>query len=154
MKSLDVRNFLVVPKHFFTPEIIEKRKALSSTARRAGWIGSNILLGGVPLSGRIYLIKDRVVEPREAVLAGWRKTLFLCDAADLKSRGWLLDVMACIERLGVKDFNLSQVYGCEDVLGRKHPDNRHIKDKIRQQLQVLRDMGYLEFVERGHYRLI
>ena len=38
-------------------------------------------------------------------------------------------------------------------LSKKHPDNRHIKDKIRQQLQVLRDKGYLEFSSRGNYRL-
>jgi type II restriction enzyme len=30
-----------------------------------------------------------------------------------------------------------------------HPDNRHVKDKIRQQLQVLRDRGFLEQAERG-----
>ena len=30
-----------------------------------------------------------------------------------------------------------------------HPDNRHIRDKIRQQLQVLRDTGFLTQPERG-----
>jgi type II restriction enzyme len=38
-------------------------------------------------------------------------------------------------------------------LSNKHQDNRHIKEKIRQQLQILRDKGYLEFLERGRYRL-
>jgi predicted transcriptional regulator of viral defense system len=28
-----------------------------------------------------------------------------------------------------------------------------VKPKIRQQLQYLRDRGYLDFVSRGHYRL-
>jgi type II restriction enzyme len=28
-----------------------------------------------------------------------------------------------------------------------------VKQKIRQQLQVLRDHGYLDFVSRGYYRL-
>ena len=44
LKDRSVRNFLVVPKHFFVREIIEERKPLAETARRAGWVGSNILL--------------------------------------------------------------------------------------------------------------
>src|ERR1700690_4006989 len=40
--TLEIRNFLTIPKYFFIPSIIEKRKALNATARRAGWIGCNI----------------------------------------------------------------------------------------------------------------
>ena len=40
----EVKDFLVVHKHFFVPEMIEKRKPLSSTAQRAGWVGCNILI--------------------------------------------------------------------------------------------------------------
>jgi len=47
---------------------------------------------------------------------------------------------------------LEQVYCFEKALSEKHPDNRFIKAKIRQQLQILRDKGYLEFVERGIYK--
>jgi type II restriction enzyme len=38
-------------------------------------------------------------------------------------------------------------------LEKLHPDNRHIKDKIRQQLQVLRDLGLLLHIDRGLWRL-
>ena len=38
-------------------------------------------------------------------------------------------------------------------LEKLHPDNRHVKDKIRQQLQVLRDLGFLLHIERGVWRL-
>jgi hypothetical protein len=34
-----------------------------------------------------------------------------------------------------------------------HPDNRHVKDKIRRQLQVLRGAGLLIHTERGRWRL-
>ena len=34
-----------------------------------------------------------------------------------------------------------------------HPDNRHVRAKIRQQLQVLRDLGLLLHIERGLWRL-
>jgi hypothetical protein len=36
VKSLSVINLLIVPKHFFVREIIEERKPLAATARRAG----------------------------------------------------------------------------------------------------------------------
>jgi type II restriction enzyme len=55
LKELRVRNLFVVPKHFFVQEIIEERKPLAVTARRAGWIGSNILLNQIPESGRYLL---------------------------------------------------------------------------------------------------
>src|ERR1700679_3663522 len=56
--TLHVTNLLVVPKQFFVPNLIEQRKPLSSSARRSGWIGCNILLQQVPQSGRIFLIRD------------------------------------------------------------------------------------------------
>ena len=31
--------------------------------------------------------------------------------------------------------------------------NRHVRPKIRQQLQVLRDLGLLDFLGGGSYRL-
>src|SRR3990167_8509168 len=51
LQNFEVLNFFVIPKHFFIPDIIEERKALSQTARRAGWIGCNILLQSIPQSG-------------------------------------------------------------------------------------------------------
>lgn len=153
LNDFSVLNFLVIPKHFFIPEIIEKRKALSQTARRAGWVGCNILLQSIPQTGKIFFVKNKQVEPKEKVLTEWQKTLFLREEKEIKARGWLLDVMMCVDKLERKDFSLDEVYAFENELSKKHPDNRHIKDKIRQQLQVLRDKGYLEFSSRGNYRL-
>jgi type II restriction enzyme len=154
LKKFEVLNFLVIPKHFFVPEIIEKRKPLSQTAIRAGWIGCNILLENIPETGKIFFVKNKVIKQKEKVLAEWRKTLFLRGEKELSAKSWLIDVMMCIEKLGAKEFSLNDVYEFENVLSNKHPYNRHIKAKIRQQLQFLRDKGYLEFVERGHYRLV
>jgi len=33
------------------------------------------------------------------------------------------------------------------------PNNHHVPEKIRQQLQVLRDAGLVRFLGRGHYEL-
>src|SRR6185503_18071894 len=97
--SLTVVNLLIVPKHFFVREIIEERKPLATTARRAGWTGSNIILSRVPESGKIHIVKDGVVRPKDAVLEEWQKTLFLRNESP-ETRGWLLDVMKCVESLG------------------------------------------------------
>ncbi|MEK7520725.1 MAG: DpnI domain-containing protein [Patescibacteria group bacterium] len=153
LQSFEVLNFLVIPKHFFVPEIIEKRKPLSPTARRAGWVGCNILLNHIPQTGKIFFVRDGEIEPKEKVLSDWKKTLFLRDEKEIGVKCWLLDTILCVEKIGQKEFSLDEMYAFENDLSRKHPDNRHIKDKIRQQLQVLRDKGYLEFTSRGNYRL-
>lgn len=152
LRNYEVLNFLVVPKHFFVPDIIEKRKALSQTARRAGWIGCNILLQSIPQSGKIFFIKNKQIEPKEKVFADWKRTLFLREEKELSAKGWLLDIMRCVDKLGKKEFGLDEVYTYENELSLLHPGNKHIKDKIRQQLQILRDRGYLRFVERGKYQ--
>ena len=153
LKNFEVINFLVIPKHFFVPEIIEKRKPLSSTARRAGWVGCNILLQSIPQTGNIFFVRDRKVEPKERVLGEWQKTLFLREEKEVSAKGWLLDIMRSIEKLGRPEFTLDDMYAFEKELSTLHPENKHIKDKIRQQLQILRDKGYLDFVDRGRYTL-
>jgi len=154
LSNLEVSNFLVVPKHFFVPETIEKRKPLALTARRAGWVGCNISLRNIPESGKIFFIKSSAIEPKERVLSQWRKTLFLREEKEVSARGWTLDVMTCVEKLNKKDFTLDDVYAFDQELSLKHPENKHVKDKIRQQLQILRDKGYLNFTSRGFYRLM
>ncbi len=52
-----VEDLTIVPKHFFTPDILVIRKALSPSARRAGYIGSVINYGGIPSAGKIAIIK-------------------------------------------------------------------------------------------------
>lgn len=154
LQNLSVLNFFVIPKHFFVPEIIEMRKPLAATARRAGWIGSNILLQKIPQIGKLFIVKQQCIVPKEKVLEEWKKTLFLREEKEVSARGWLLDIMRCIEKLGKQEFTLGDIYTFEHELSVLHPDNKHIKDKIRQQLQVLRNKGYLDFVSRGYYRLI
>jgi type II restriction enzyme len=152
--QLAVTNLVIIPKHFITVEMIEERKPLSATARRAGWIGCRILLKEIPDSGRITMIRDGAVELKSAVLERWQHTLFLRKQRDLKAKGWLVHVMRCIEKLGKREFTLADVYRFESELRDAYPDNLHIRPKIRQKLQVLRDNGYLEFRGNGAYRLI
>lgn len=154
LKNFEVLNFFVIPKHFFVPQIIEKRKPLSPTARRAGWVGCNIFLQSIPQAGKIFYIKNKQIEPKKKVLENWHKTLFLRKEKETITKGWILDVMNCIDKLGKREFGLDEIYSFEKLLEEKHPGNKHIKDKIRQQLQFLRDKGYLDFVAKGEYKII
>ena len=151
--NAQVIDFLVIPKHFFIPDLIEKRTPLAATARRAGWVGCNILAHKVPAAGKIFLVQSGAVTPKEKVLSEWQRTLFLRDEKKAASKGWLLDVMRSVEKIGKREFSLADVYAFEPELARLHPENKHVRDKIRQQLQVLRDRGFLEFESRGCYAL-
>jgi type II restriction enzyme len=149
--SLQIRNFLTIPKYFFVPDIIQIRKALSPTARRAGWIGCNIVMSNIPELGKIFYVQNGIVKSRNEVLDKWSKTEFVKSTGNIEAKGWLLDVLVCVERIKKKEFSLDEVYGFEAYLQAKHPSNNNIKAKIRQQLQFLRDKNVLEFVGRGQY---
>jgi type II restriction enzyme len=148
-----VNNFILIPNHFFTPAIIEKRKPLAETARRAGWIGCNINIDDIPESGKIYLVKNNQEIDRKQVLANYQRTESL-QTNNLESRGWIMDILNCVDKIQTDDFSLNQVYAFENELKLKHPENNFVRDKIRQQLQYLRDRGFIEFTTRGNYRKI
>lgn len=57
-----------VPKYFFVPELVEKRKPLADNARRAGWVGCNILFDKIPIQGRIPIIENRIPRAKIDVL--------------------------------------------------------------------------------------
>ena len=130
--SYRVVDFLTIPKHFFTPRKIEKRKPLPLTSKRAGWIGCNIVMKTLPQSGKIFCARNRAVTPKDEVLQQWQETVFLRTVPQ-QSRGWLLDVLACLEKLP-DEFSLHDIYAFEEALKKLHPDNNFVKDKIRQQL--------------------
>jgi len=147
-----VTDLFFVPKQFFTPAIIEARPPLAATARRAGWVGSKIVLRDVPEAGKVWFVKGGSALERAAVLAQWRSTLFLREAG-VATRGWLIEVMRCVETLGPGVFTLADAYAFEPRLAALYPGNNNVRPKIRQQLQVLRDRGWLEFLGRGRYRV-
>ena len=146
-----VNNFLIIPKHFFHPEIVLKRAPLKATARRAGWVGCKLDISRVPEAGRVFLVKNRQIQPKKEVQSAFQKTLFLRGFAS-QSRDWTLEVMVCLDKIKGRQFTLRDIYAFEKELQLKFPNNLHIKDKLRQQLQFLRDQGMIEFLGSGHYR--
>ena len=104
------------------------------------------------MHARISVVSEGTpVTPRE-VRSSYNRLRPL-EKLQVERRGWTLDVLQVVQSLGKMEFTLADVYGHAGSLAKLHPNNRHVRDKIRQQLQVLRDLGLLEFLGGGSYRL-
>ena len=147
-----VQNLMLIPRAFFTETVIEKRKPLSAKARRAGWVGCNILLDQIPEDGKIALVSAGNCLPDKQVRQEFSRIRGLAEIPP-QLRGWTIDVLKAVRRLGKTRFLLKELYTLESHLQNAHPNNRNIRPKIRQQLQVLRDLGLLRFTATGAYEL-
>jgi len=147
-----VQNLLLVPRMFFTESVIEKRKPLGPSARRAGWVGCNILLGEIPPDGKIPMISAGVPARKQLVREEFSRVKQLA-LLPPPVRGWTLDVLQAVRQLGKTKFSLQELYAFEARLKALHPKNQNVRPKIRQQLQVLRDLGLLRFGAKGNYYL-
>jgi len=48
-------------------------------------------------------------------------------------------------------FTLNEIYEYLFYFKKLYPNNNNLKAKIRQQLQLLRNKGYIEFIGNGEY---
>lgn len=145
-----VRNLMLIPRVFFTENVIEKRRPLSTRAQRAGWIGCNILLDRIADDGKIALISAGVPIGEDRVRQEFSRIRALAELPPVQ-RGWTVEVLGMLRRLGKTEFRLKDVYHFEPELRMAHPRNQNIQAKVRQQMQVLRDLGIVQFVGRGSY---
>jgi len=132
--------------------VIEKRTPLAAYARRAGWVGCNILLSRIPDDGKIAVVSEGITLSKHTVRESFSRVQGLAELAPAL-RGWAVDVLTVIRRLGKEHFSLREIYEFEEELGALHPRNQNVRPKIRQQLQVLRDTGLISFTSPGNYRL-
>jgi type II restriction enzyme len=150
--SWKVANLFVIPHFAFSESMVEMRKPLAATARRAGWTGCNLLLGAVAPDARISYVSDGKPVPPKIVREQFA-ALRPLETMTVKERGWTLDVLNAVCSLQRSEFTLPDVYAFEHRLGALHPDNHHVREKIRQQLQILRKNGFLDFTSPGRYEL-
>lgn len=146
-----VSNLIIVPQFAYSLSAIEKRKPLGPNARRAGWVGCNIVLSNIPPDARVIVVKDGVITDVNVVRQRYARLRPL-ESVKHDARGWTLDVLNVVRGLDRPEFLLRDIYAFAEQLHQLHPENKHVEDKIRQQLQVLRDMGFVEFLGRGRYR--
>lgn len=151
LSNMAVSEFIMVPKFFFVPDIIEKRPPLSPNARRAGWVGCNIMLEHIPHQGKIEIIcRGREIN-YEKIMQKVRLSQSL-QTDNIRARGWLMDILNCVNKTASDEFTLNDMYRFEGSLAAKHRENHNIRAKIRQQLQVLRNKGIIVFLGRGIYK--
>lgn len=151
MEKLYIRNLWFIPKHFFVPNIVEKRKPLPNTARRAGWIGCNIYFDKIPKQGQIGIICNRIPIAKNDVIAQVQDMSFF-DTDNISTRSWIVDILYCINKIPKTIFSLEDVYQFESWLASQHPANHNIRPKVRQQLQILRDNNIIEFLGNELYK--
>ncbi|MGB8098830.1 MAG: DpnI domain-containing protein [Terracidiphilus sp.] len=151
-ESWQIRGLIAIHHLFLTPEIIEQRKPLSATARRAGWIGCVIRVDMVAEDAQIAVIRDGAPAVPEKAREAFQRFRSLAKISPDR-RGWATLTLAAIRKLSRPEFTLGDLYSMERSFAEVFPNNRNIRPKIRQQLQVLRDLGYLDFLGAGHYRL-
>ncbi len=153
-----VQDLFAVPGHFFTPAVIEERPPLPPTARRSGWVGSNIMLGTLPREARVSIVSTGQAVHPSVVREAWDAFAFLGSPPNAKG-GWGADVLMCLREMqhatGLNEFSLQGFYDRFEVrLEFLHPENRNVQAKIRQQLQVLRDNNILYFTGGGYYQIL
>ena len=148
-----VINLTLIPKYFFTPDMLQKRRPLSPNARRSGYIGSFILYDKIPAQGKIPVIDAGSELDKERVIANYKRLINL-RIKNLDARGWLMDILNCVNKIDSKTFAINDIYNFIAELENKHPDNHNIRAKIRQQLQFLRNKNLIEFLGNGIYRKI
>src|SRR5260370_42202608 len=64
-----------------------------------------------------------------------------------------LDVLTAVRSLGKPEFTNEDAYTLTSHLEKLHPGNRHIRDKIRQQLQLFRDTGLLLHLQPARWQI-
>lgn len=62
-------------------------------------------------------------------------------------------VLEIVNRNKRTNFTLDDLYSQTDMFQRRFPQNRHIREKIRQTLQRLRSSGLISFLGGGNYEL-
>jgi type II restriction enzyme len=144
-------DLVLLPRHFLVEPIVIKRNALSSTARRAGWIGCNLDLRLLPRSAFVQYITEGTFESKQLVMQAWADGSAIARISSPDRRGWLTVTLSLVDRLGKTEFSLSDLYAYEPLLAKLFPGNRNIRPKLRQQLQELRDLGQIAFLGKGTY---
>jgi type II restriction enzyme len=147
-----IESLTAIHSSFLTDWVVEKRPPLGPGARRAGWIGCNIRLDRIPVDGEIAIVRKGFCVPREDVRKKFGRFLPLAQLT-AGERGWTTLTLAVIRTLAKREFSLSDLYEREQLFSKVYPGNRHVRAKLRQQLQVLRDLGLLSFEGRGSYIL-
>jgi type II restriction enzyme len=149
-----VQKLVAIHPVFLTPAVVLKRKtAHTRPGSGVKYQMCDLNLTLIPPDGKILVVDDGRVRPVAQARKEFRESSRFSDVP-LSKRGWAALVLSALRKIGKKEFTLADVYAHEAAMHAAYPENHHVRDKIRQQMQVLRDLGYVEFLSgRGEYRM-
>jgi type II restriction enzyme len=150
--SWSIKRLRAIHHSLITETSIEARRPLAVSAKRAGWIGCNIVLPAIAIEGQISIFHDGKMQSKCSSREAFARLEHLSTLSH-SNRSWAGAILSMLHRLPSKSFILADMYRFESELAMLFPNNKHIRPKIRQQLQVLRDAGLINFFGKGRYEI-
>jgi phosphatidylserine/phosphatidylglycerophosphate/cardiolipin synthase-like enzyme len=107
----------------------------------------------------IRILRAKIPPVEEAIARGELDALPLTVTRTEQARlvsefsGWLQLTLEGVVAQSDNHFTLNELETtCRPLATARYPQNKHVRPKIRQQLQRLRDLGLVEFLGGGRYR--
>jgi type II restriction enzyme len=149
-----VQRLIAIHPVFLTPSVVRKRPKphLRPKTLKPYWM-CDLDLTRIPPDGKIVIVGDGAERQRAETRRAFRESMRFGDVP-LRKRGWAALVLAYVRKIDKAEFSLKDLYAYEAAMHAAYPKNSHVRPKIRQQMQVLRDLGYVQFLDRGHYQIL
>jgi type II restriction enzyme len=150
-----VQGLIAIHPVFLTSAVVRKRAKphIRPRSRKEYWM-CDLDLTVIPPDGKIVIVDGEVARSECDTRREFRESKRFAEIP-VANRGWTALVLAAVRKIGKTEFSLDDVYAHEEAMHAVYPTNSHVRPKIRQQMQVLRDLGYIEFLsKRGEYRVL
>jgi type II restriction enzyme len=110
------------------------------------------VLPAIAIEGQIPILEKGEMQPKTTSRQAFARLESLSTLSS-SNRSWAGTILNLVRRLPNSSFTLADMYTFESELESLYPNNKHLRPKIRQQLQVLRDAGLIKFLGNGRYEI-
>jgi hypothetical protein len=107
----------------------------------------------IPEDGKIVVIGDGQARPTAETRKAFRESKRFEDIP-LAKRGWAALVMSFVRKIGKEYFTIDDIMRFEEQMRAVYPENSHKREKVRQQLQILMALGYIDRVTPGEFKIL
>jgi len=149
-----VTDLLAVNRALISQMALRRRERPLGRPGRENYYMSSLDFSRVPECARVPVVRHGFERPARFVRQSWDRFAFVRRPAEPEDRDWIRDILSCIARLPGRECTLGELYEFEPELAALYPNNRHIRDKVRQKLQVLCRKGVLRRVVSGVYESV
>lgn len=146
-KEFQIQNLFMVPRYFFCTDTIERRSPISSSTRRRGWVGCNILLNRIPAEGYIYIVENGIEYTIQEIWKKQRRTYFMSKYKP-RAREWMIDILNFIQE---KEFTVEEICAYAPLMEIRYVGIVDAEVRIRKVLGILKKNGVIVFAGNGKY---